>query len=281
MSSPVEPGYKVAQFTLAIGERRIEATAQVPAAEVRIADLLPVLRKFNDAVIGVSVAEAEDRGETVSCCAGCGACCRQAVPIAESEALALIEWVETLPPAQQELLRARFKQATQELDSKGVLELTRRANQLRAQPELVQFALNYFDAGVPCPFLIKESCSIHPIRPMKCREYLVTSPAVNCQSPTPETIRKVSVPKPFSRILFHLENHMAPGWGKWIPLVLLFEWAEQKRHLPQRTADGASLFQEVVGALGDVPAENLSDTFGLTGLSQQMQSNEPRSVSPL
>lgn len=268
MSSPEEQPYRVAQFTIALGDRSIEASARVPAAEIRIADLLPVLRKFNDALIGVSVAEAEENGGKVSCCAGCGACCRQAVPIAESEALALLEWVETLPSEQQEALRERFKDAVDELDRKGMLERTRQASLVRSRPEAVQFALDYFYAGVPCPFLIKESCSIHPIRPMKCREYLVTSPAINCQRPTAESIDKIDVPKPFSRILFHLENHMLPGYGKWIPLVLLFEWGEQNRRIPQRTAEGDKLFQEFVAAVAEMPAESLVDAFGLNAQSK-------------
>jgi Fe-S-cluster containining protein len=36
---------------------------------------------------------------------------------------------------------------------------------------------------MPCPFLEDESCSIHPDRPLVCREYLVTSPAELCAGP--------------------------------------------------------------------------------------------------
>ena len=35
-------------------------------------------------------------------------------------------------------------------------------------------------ARIACPFLEDESCSIHPQRPVSCREFLVTSPAENC-----------------------------------------------------------------------------------------------------
>ena len=49
--------------------------------------------------------------------------------------------------------------------------------------------------GVPCPFLEDESCSIHPERPLVCREYLVTSPAALCAGPTQEGVTPVAVPK--------------------------------------------------------------------------------------
>jgi Fe-S-cluster containining protein len=53
--------------------------------------------------------------------------------------------------------------------------------------------MKYFHQGIPCPFLESESCSIHPVRPLICREYLVTSPAKNCEDPTAETIQKVPI----------------------------------------------------------------------------------------
>ena len=53
----------------------------------------------------------------------------------------------------------------------------------------------YFALGIPCPFLEEESCSIHPDRPLVCREYLVTSPAELCAGPTQEGVTPVPVPK--------------------------------------------------------------------------------------
>lgn len=265
MNSPAEPRYTVAEFGITVGDRRLQASAQLPAGPVQVADLLPVLRKFNDAVIGVAVADAEESGRSISCCAGCGACCRQPVPIGEAEALALLDWVDTLPPEQQTAIRERFQQALHALELKGLLERTRGSNSLKDRAETLRFALDYFHAGVPCPFLIEESCSIHPIRPMKCREYLVTSPAVHCANPTAETIEKVEVPKPFSRILFHFEDHMAAGWGKWVPLVLLFEWGASHRGIPQRTAEGVVMFREFLTALADDSPEDLQEIFALGG----------------
>ena len=51
----------------------------------------------------------------------------------------------------------------------------------------------YLHENFACPFLEDESCSIHPDRPLVCREYLVTSPAENCSAPTAESIEKVPV----------------------------------------------------------------------------------------
>ncbi len=250
-------------FELHVGERTIQATARLPVGEVRLVDLLPVLRKFNDAIIGAAVEDTRAEGRTISCRAGCGACCRQIVPISEHEALALLEWVETLPENQQTLIRSKFASAAAALGAKGMLERTREAVLTKDRVATLRFSLEYFHAGVPCPFLVNESCSIHPIRPMKCREYLVTSPAENCAQPTAESIAMVEIPTDFSKILFHFDAARSAEGSRWLPLVLLFEWDAQLRQDPQRRADSVALFREFLAAFVDATPEALDEM--LTG----------------
>lgn len=258
MSAPEDHDDRVAlDFELRIGERSIQAKARVPGGEVRVVELLPVLRKFNDAIVGVAVEDARGEGRTVSCRAGCGACCRQIVPISEYEALAILEWFDTLPEAEQAFIRARFEAALAALDAKGMLERTRQSIVVKDQPHQQRFALDYFGAGVACPFLLNESCGIYPIRPMKCREYLVTSPAENCKHPTAETIDMVELPTDFSKILFHFEAARSGKGSRWLPLVLLFEWDAQHRRDPQRKENGVALFREFLAAFVESTPEAL------------------------
>jgi hypothetical protein len=63
----------------------------------------------------------------------------------------------------------------------------------------------YFEPAIACPFLEDESCSIHPDRPLACREYLVSSPASACAHPSPESIERVDLP-----LLVH---HSGFGFG--------------------------------------------------------------------
>lgn len=125
-----------------------------------------------------AVARVEAEGKTISCRAGCGACCRQAVPIAASEARAVARHVAAMPEPRRSIIKSRFAAARAALDAAGVdhgptalTEMT-----IEARPAL---GMTYFRAAVACPFLEDENCSIHPVRPLACREYLVTSPAEN------------------------------------------------------------------------------------------------------
>jgi hypothetical protein len=139
-----------------------------------------------------------------------------------------------------------------------MLERVRQAHLISEPQATLDFALEYLRSRVACPFLINESCAIHAVRPMKCREYLVTSPAARCVNPTAETISMVELPATFSKILFHFDRAQNGGGSKWLPLVLLFEWAAQHRHEPQRKDDSVALFREFMAAFVEATPEELA-----------------------
>ncbi len=85
--------------------------------------------------------------------------------------------------------------------------------------------LAYLAQGVACPFLEEESCSIHPDRPIVCREYLVTSPAEHCSRPTSETVHCVPIPAKVSSALNRIGTGTKDAPGPWVPLSLALDWA--------------------------------------------------------
>jgi hypothetical protein len=94
-----------------------------------------------------------------------------------------------------------------------------------AGPDRLELALAYFALGIACPFLEDEACSIHPDRPLSCREYLVTSPASECARPTAETVKRVPMPVKVSLALFHSGKEAGAREARWVPLILALEWA--------------------------------------------------------
>ena len=156
-----------------MGDLRIAHPITVPNAAVPAAEVVPALQGLVNAVV-----EAAEMGKAISCRKGCGACCRQLVPVSRTEGERLLQVVEAMPAERRETLRARFAAAEAAIEAAGLKE-----RQGRSDREL---STAYFAMGVPCPFLEDESCSIHPERPLVCREYLVTSPAELCAGPTQE-----------------------------------------------------------------------------------------------
>jgi Fe-S-cluster containining protein len=208
-----------------LGRGRLKAEVPVPAAATTPAALLPVFQAVTDAIVRAAVQAAEARGQTISCTKGCGACCRQLVPISATEARRLRDLVDQTPEPRRSALRARFADAVQRLEEAGLLEKLRPPEPLPREPRQV-LGLEYFRQGIPCPFLEEESCSIHPDRPLICREYLVTSPAEHCARPSAQTVRCVPLPARVAAAVTRLDGGAPAEPDRWVPLVLALEWAE-------------------------------------------------------
>jgi hypothetical protein len=84
--------------------------------------------------------------------------------------------------------------------------------------------LRYFALGIACPFLEDERCTIHPIRPLRCREYLVASPAEHCAHPETKEIVGVKPPVLLSRVLGNWDTNGNARSRDFILLTMLDEW---------------------------------------------------------
>jgi Fe-S-cluster containining protein len=220
----VVPEYLTANVEMNLGGERFQLAATVPSAVVGGDTLLPILYTLSGALEAQALKKIESEGKHVSCRQGCGACCRQLVPISEIEARRLADVVGELPEPRRAAVRGRFASTVVALEEAGLLDILRHPERI-TDAERVPLGLAYFRLGLPCPFLESESCSIHPDRPLACREYLVTSPATNCASPSKDNIEQVDLPVQLSKILPRLDDPTASK-SPWVALVLALEVAE-------------------------------------------------------
>jgi Fe-S-cluster containining protein len=210
---------------LAVAGERLRLEVQIPAGPTRRAALLPLYRTITEFIVEVGVKAAEGRGERVSCCKGCGACCRQLVPISQLEARELAELVSELPEPRRSLVVARFEEARQRLAQAGLLERLEHPERF-SDEELRPLGLEYFRLGIACPLLEEESCSIHPDRPLACREYLVTSPAAHCGHPEENQVRGVPLPLAVSSAVCRMDVQPGERFTRWVPLILALSWSQ-------------------------------------------------------
>ena len=196
-----------------------------PQAPVRPRRLLPVFQAVTDEIVRRSADAVRAEGKEISCRAGCGACCRQLVPISETEARALAELVSRASPARRAALRARFAEAKKRLEELG---LWQRLSELRglSREEILRLGEDVFWAGIACPFLEEEACSIHPDRPLACREFLVTSPPDRCEALDRSATVDVPIPSHASDALARIDAKEDDGrnWY-WLPLIQGLDWA--------------------------------------------------------
>jgi Fe-S-cluster containining protein len=222
----------------------LQTTISVPQGPTAVREMLPLAQSFADAVINAVVKTNEEKGQKISCTKGCGACCRQPVPITETEARHIGTLIENLPEPRRTAVRRRFAEARQRLEKAGLLEQLLHPEEILIDKKQT-FALQYFFQGIPCPFLEDESCSIYADRPIVCREYLVTSAVEHCAHPTAGTIRAVKMPVKVWTALARLDgSSSSQGKLPWVPLILAPEWAEAHPEEPS-PRPGRELLQEL------------------------------------
>jgi Fe-S-cluster containining protein len=222
---------RTAHIELRIAGHPVQLQLTVPSGPATRRTMLPVLRQLADAVVEIGVQQAQAQGERVSCTKGCGACCRQLVPITEPEAHALRELVDGMPEPRRTSIMQRMRAVRERLAECDLLDPLLQPD----SPEPVmlrELGLRYFQLGIPCPFLEDEACSIHEHRPIACREYLVTSPAEHCAAPSADTVRMVTMPGRVSTAI----TRMQPGRTAWVPLAIAVEWAGSREEEPAQPA---------------------------------------------
>jgi Fe-S-cluster containining protein len=215
-----------ARVVLGLPAGKIELDLEIPPGKARVDQLLSLAHALTERIVELTVIQVEEEGRKISCRAGCGACCRQLVPIGEAEARRVRALVDSLPEPRQALIKARFDESLQRLDAARLLTpLRERADWDKERRREVGLA--YFGQRIPCPFLEDESCSIHPERPIACREYLVTSPPENCADPRADQVQGVELPTSVWTALARLDP-LEPGTRsiRWVPLILALEWTE-------------------------------------------------------
>jgi Fe-S-cluster containining protein len=207
--------HSTATLRLSVGDLKVVHPITVPTGSVPAAAVVPALQGLVNAVVTAAEAKLGETGAEISCRKGCGACCRQLVPVSRTEAERLLGVVEAMPAKRQRALKERFATAAASIKAAGLGEKAGRADR--------ELSVGYFALGIPCPFLEEESCSIHPERPLVCREYLVTSPAELCAGPQQEGVTPVPVPK-----VSLAARSLQDDTESWFPLALLLDWAKTR-----------------------------------------------------
>jgi Fe-S-cluster containining protein len=263
---PQAPGYGTVQFALKVQNANIEVRAQLPEGPVSPTVLLPILQGLSNSLCELTVQTANRLGEQLSCREGCGACCRQAVPISPVEARAIAEWLHGQPEERQTVLRERFRKAAARLEESGIAQEIRARQDLADRGAMHELGLRYFALGIACPFLEEERCTIHAMRPLRCREYLVVSPAERCAHPATREIVGIKPPVLLSQILARWDTDGDPQPHELILLTLLEEWAAQhpaEQDGPHRTSP--ELLQEFLRVFAKDAADAPSDPRGAPG----------------
>ncbi|MBN1960386.1 MAG: YkgJ family cysteine cluster protein [Deltaproteobacteria bacterium] len=219
---------------------------RVPQKPCRWNDVLEQLQYLTDEVVSAGTAKTIREGKPVSCGKGCGICCSQIVPISEVEAFVLRDLIRHLPAMRRKIIYARFATAQQHFEKVGLWSRLINPDAISVE-EYQDFSLEYFSYNIPCPFLDEGSCSIHPQRPLVCREYLVTNDPIACANPgNGKVIDGVELPSSVSDAL-KVSSRSNTKYG-WVPMIAILKWTENKAMIKQ-SAPGQELLRTIIESM--------------------------------
>ena len=224
----------------------VQFTITIPSGPATWEDLLPFMRSLVQVGTDISADFHQTQGREISCRAGCGVCCRQRVPLAPFEAHRLRRLVEGMPEPRRSELLNRF--AANEKQVREAADLPLSYDENLTPEQMNDSSVGYFKMMMPCPFLEDESCSIHADRPLKCREYLVTSPAENCATPYESDIDDLPLPLGVYLTTMRLDADPTKPWLRGVPMDQLLTWTDSHEPEPaERT--GPELLNEFLSKL--------------------------------
>jgi len=231
----------------------LRGQVQIPTGPLSLSEIVPSALELTNILASRANARSEKRGLPVSCKAGCGACCRQMVPLSIPEVFYLMERIAEMEPAARDVAVHKFMAIDRRLDAAGMVEPLLDLR-VAADP---QRALNqtYFEMKMACPFLVEESCSIHPARPVACREYSVTNDPKFCGNPYAGGIEKVPMPLPLSAALAWLASERLGVPPMLVPLTLAPRWASENAELAEQRWPGVELFSHFMKFAGKPPPD--------------------------
>lgn len=173
-------------------------------------------------------------GRTISCAKGCGACCRQVVPLSPADVLLLDEAMEGMSPDRRMEIDAGFRNIEQALREADLFDAP-----------LLDRGEDYFSLRLPCPFLSEESCSIHAHHPLVCREHLVSSPPEWCGNPFGRSVRMVDLPVSVGEAVAGIVGGLLRGRED-IPMARFPGWLAETPEIRGLTWEGEWLLDKLV-----------------------------------
>lgn len=246
MTSKEKPaaGPRSLELNVELPEGTIKARVDVPEEPMRLVEFTSSVLALSSEVAAMGERQVAKQGHKVSCCKGCGACCRQLIPLAPTEAVMIAELVDNLPDELRARVRDRFERAEDRLRETGLWDKLRALDEPNIdEEEMVRITREYFDLQLACPFLEDEACTIHALRPSVCREYLVVSPAENCSNPYQAGITRVPISLRLSKALAELHAELFGVTPRLVPLTKAIHFERDNPRIRGLGAHGAQLLR--------------------------------------
>lgn len=160
----------------------INSIVTPPDGEVSFVDILPEIYTIHADIISATIRKNKNDGIVTKCSKGCSTCCRQLITISIHEAILLVYLVDMLNSEERNRIRHSFDEILSKIEQHNFLKdlIYFHIDNFEDKDAIINIQKEYWELQLACPFLVDNSCSIYPYRPLICREYLVSSEPQKC-----------------------------------------------------------------------------------------------------
>jgi len=217
--------------------RNVPVSAKVANRQATLAEIVPLARELTDRIVQQTIESLSDEGIEITCGKGCGACCRYLVPLSVPEVFRLTgELLDISAERGSVILQSSIEAAKTIIESRpelgGFGECSSDAGQTADFMEEVNKWYNSLE--MDCAFLRDGICTIYDIRPLACREHIVTGPADLCRSGQGHEPHVVPLPVSVLDCLAELTAELEGGEVESVMMPLALPWAHNNPERGQR-----------------------------------------------
>lgn len=217
-----DSGINVVEMGLNVLDRVIRINVGYRNTPATLADIVPLAQTLSNKMTDVFKKDLAQKGTPLACAKGCAAaCCYQLIFLTVPEAFYLIEKISQM--SQQK--RTEIMQTCQRIAQ----NIKTRKHEYRLQtrpeddPKLTKLAKWYSTLTQPCPFLCENACMIYELRPIICRDWLVTGSDTQCKI-FDSGERKITMPLHLANDLANLASKLENTDEEFIILPCIFQW---------------------------------------------------------
>ena len=244
-TAPNDGDHSIIDCTLDVNGRPLQLSIAVQAGPARLSDIVPLAQAVSDRLCGGVIESLSDDDCQVPCRKGCCCCCDYLVSLSMPEVYFLQLEMERWDADRRHAVLSDCLVAANKILSADNLS----RYQIADGGNLAEINAWYGTLGVSCPFLTGDSCSIYGIRPLACREHLVTSPPQFCKPGQAQDGELVTMPVSILEALARLAGGLEETEQEAVLLPLVPVCTDCYRHRCRRTWPAVTLVQTFVDIL--------------------------------
>ncbi len=257
-------------FDVELGNQSLSFTMSYADRYAKLSDLVPAARQLCNEIVDAAAQNETDQGQKIKCGKGCSNCCNYLVSLSSAEAFRINDEIFAMPVQKRHSFIHSMVNSTRHIINNTLpQELPGDEPSLASEEDrMLNISAWYGNLSLSCPFLIDRSCSIYDIRPLVCREHMVTTNPSACNFTSPAMPRIVDLPISIANVLMYTSDQLEGTMQEAVILPLTTFWTEENRDRAKRTWPAETLARTFIEIIQITASLNTSNSLPIIEQSQ-------------